>query len=192
MHILLPETDNCPSWISSQILVHSLRHVWDCDECIIYIPSTKVLFLHRVNMKRKLTFKSTSIPKIMKCSNYVPAKVNTFVKSQNIWGSYSPSFVQYGNIKNRISTIFLNNLSYNNIHYTLIFIMLQIKLSRWWTLPFLICLRKYELSQRMTKPTKWHVCPAKTPISLLCTLWVTKDPSFLHVDSKDWSDWEDT
>ena len=43
------------------------------------------------------------------------------------------------------------------------------------------------------------VSPAKTQISLgicpvwseslLCTEWVTKDPSFLHADSKDWSHW---
>ena len=47
----------------------------------------------------------------------------------------------------------------------------------------------------MTKPTKWHLCPAKTQISLgirpvwsessLCTQWVAKDPSFLHADSED-------
>ena len=47
----------------------------------------------------------------------------------------------------------------------------------------------------MTKPTKWHVCPAKTQISLgirpvwseysLCAKWVAKDPSFLHADSED-------
>ena len=53
----------------------------------------------------------------------------------------------------------------------------------------------------MTKPTKWHVCPTKTQISLgihpvwsessLCTQWTAKDPSFLHVDSEDWSDWAD-
>ena len=51
----------------------------------------------------------------------------------------------------------------------------------------------------MTKPTKWHVHPVKTQISLgiclvwsgslLCTQWVAKDPSFLYADSKDWSDW---
>ena len=53
----------------------------------------------------------------------------------------------------------------------------------------------------MTKPTKWHVCPAKTGISLgirpvwsessLCAQWVAKNPSFLHADSGDWSDWAD-
>ena len=47
----------------------------------------------------------------------------------------------------------------------------------------------------MTKPTKWHERPAKTQISLgispvwsessLYTQWVVKDPSFLHLDSKD-------
>ena len=47
----------------------------------------------------------------------------------------------------------------------------------------------------MTKPTKWHVRPAKTQISLgirpvwsessLYTQWVAKDPSFLHMDSED-------
>ena len=53
----------------------------------------------------------------------------------------------------------------------------------------------YYLSQRMTKPTKWHVRPVKTQISLgihpfwsessLCTQWVAKDPIFLHADSED-------
>ena len=47
----------------------------------------------------------------------------------------------------------------------------------------------------MTKPTKWHVRPAKTQISLgihpvwsessLFTLWVAKDPMLLHADSED-------
>ena len=47
----------------------------------------------------------------------------------------------------------------------------------------------------MTKPTKWHVRPAKTRISLgirpvwsessLCDQCVAKGPSFLHVDSED-------
>ena len=47
----------------------------------------------------------------------------------------------------------------------------------------------------MSKPTKWHVRPAKTQISLgirpvwsepsLCVLWVAKGPAFLHADSED-------
>ena len=47
----------------------------------------------------------------------------------------------------------------------------------------------------MIKPTKWHVRPAKTQISLgihpvwsgssLCAQWITKDLSFLHADSED-------
>ena len=47
----------------------------------------------------------------------------------------------------------------------------------------------------MTKPTKWHVRPAKTQISLgihlvwseslLSTQWAAKDLSFLHADSED-------
>ena len=51
------------------------------------------------------------------------------------------------------------------------------------------------------KTNKISVRPAKTQISLgirpvwsessLCIEWVAKDPSFLHVDSKDWSDWVD-
>ena len=51
------------------------------------------------------------------------------------------------------------------------------------------------MSCSVTKPRKWHVHPAKTHISLgicpvwsissLCTQWVAKDPTFLHVDSKD-------
>ena len=61
--------------------------------------------------------------------------------------------------------------------------------------------RKYSMSQRTTKPTKWYVRPMKTQISLgiclvwsessLCAQWVAKDLNFLHADSKDWSDWAD-
>ena len=57
------------------------------------------------------------------------------------------------------------------------------------------------LNRLMTKPTKWHVRPAKTQISLgirpvwsessLCAQCIAKDPSFLHADSEDWSDWAD-
>ena len=53
----------------------------------------------------------------------------------------------------------------------------------------------YRMSCLMTKPTKWHVRPAKTQISLsirpvwsessLCTQWVVKRPMFLHADSED-------
>ena len=51
------------------------------------------------------------------------------------------------------------------------------------------------MSRLMTKPTKWHVRPAKTQIILgirpvwsessLCAQWVAKDPIFLHADSED-------
>ena len=51
------------------------------------------------------------------------------------------------------------------------------------------------MSQRMTKPTEWHVCPARTQINQgshpvrsdcsLCTQWLAKDTVFLHGDSKD-------
>ena len=51
------------------------------------------------------------------------------------------------------------------------------------------------------KTNKVTVRPAKTQISLgirpvwsessLCAQWVAMDPSFLHVDSEDWSDWVD-
>ena len=38
----------------------------------------------------------------------------------------------------------------------------------------------------MMKPTKWHVRPAKTQISLgIRAQWVAKDQSFLHADSED-------
>ena len=55
----------------------------------------------------------------------------------------------------------------------------------------------FYLSHLVTKPTKWHVRPAKTQISpvwsesSLCAQWVAKDLSFLHADSEDWSDWVD-
>ena len=51
------------------------------------------------------------------------------------------------------------------------------------------------MSRDMTKPTKWHVRPVKTQISLgirlvwsqfsLCAEWAAKDSSFLHADSED-------
>ena len=51
------------------------------------------------------------------------------------------------------------------------------------------------MNRIVTKPTKWHVRPAKTQISLgihpvwsessLCTQWVAKDSSFLEADSED-------
>ena len=54
---------------------------------------------------------------------------------------------------------------------------------------------QYQMSRLMTKPTKWHVHPVKTQISLgirpvwsessLCAQWVAMDPSFLHADSED-------
>ena len=54
---------------------------------------------------------------------------------------------------------------------------------------------KQHMSRLMTKPTKWHVHPAKTQISLgirpvwskssLSTQWIAKDLSFIHADSKD-------
>ena len=54
---------------------------------------------------------------------------------------------------------------------------------------------KIHVSRLMTKPTKWHVRPAKTQVSLdirpvwsessLCTQCVAKGPSFLHADSED-------
>ena len=53
------------------------------------------------------------------------------------------------------------------------------------------------MSCDMTKPTKW-VCAQQSlrsacasAESSLCAQWVAKDPSFLHVDSEDWSDWAD-
>ena len=51
------------------------------------------------------------------------------------------------------------------------------------------------LSRSTTKPTKWHMRPAKTQISLgirpvwsessLCAQWISKDPMCLHADSED-------
>ena len=40
--------------------------------------------------------------------------------------------------------------------------------------------KKCKMSRLMSKPAKW-----------LCAQWVAKDPSFLHADSEDWSDWAD-
>ena len=77
-------------------------------------------------------------------------------------------------------------------------------LDRWFTFPWFSLKEralKHNPSRIMTKPTKWHVRPAKTQISLgfrpvwseslLYTQWVATDPSFLHADSEDWSVWVD-
>ena len=51
------------------------------------------------------------------------------------------------------------------------------------------------LSRLMTKPTKWLCAQRRLSIhpvwskSSLCVQWVDKDPSFLHADNEDWSDW---
>ena len=62
--------------------------------------------------------------------------------------------------------------------------------------PIMLTWQKFtEMSHLMTKPTKWHVRPAETQISLgnrpvwsessLCTQWVAKVLSFFHADSED-------
>ena len=48
------------------------------------------------------------------------------------------------------------------------------------------------MSRDMIKPTKTQISLGIRPIwseSSLCAQWVAKDPSFLHADSEDWSDW---
>ena len=56
------------------------------------------------------------------------------------------------------------------------------------------------MSRDMTKPTKW-LCAQRRQIGLgirlvwlefsLWAHWVAKNPSFLHADIEDWSDWAD-
>ena len=55
-----------------------------------------------------------------------------------------------------------------------------------------------QISRSMTKPTKWHMRPAKTISLRICTVWSAsslhtqweaKVPRFLRADSKNWSDW---
>ena len=54
-------------------------------------------------------------------------------------------------------------------------------------------LLRFYMSHSITKPTKWHVCPAKTRISLgIRPVWSesslcaqVKDPRFFHADSED-------
>ena len=41
------------------------------------------------------------------------------------------------------------------------------------------------------KTNKMSVRPAKTIRVFACAQWVAKDPSFLHADSEEWSDWAD-
>ena len=63
-----------------------------------------------------------------------------------------------------------------------------------WFWQFLLSVME-NMRRLMTKPTKWHVSPAKTQISLgihpvwseslPCTQWVAKGPSCLHADSED-------
>ena len=45
------------------------------------------------------------------------------------------------------------------------------------------------MSHLMTKPTKW-LCTQRSLRSAWAQ-WVAKNPSFLHADSEDWSDWAD-
>ena len=58
-----------------------------------------------------------------------------------------------------------------------------------WAKQNLLVLRNFFcLSRDMTKPTKW-LCAERRLRSAWA--WVAKDPSFLHADSEDWSDWAD-
>ena len=64
-----------------------------------------------------------------------------------------------------------------------------------------ICQTQYLHEPPHDKTNKMTLRPAKTQISLgirpvwsessLWSQWVAKDPSFLHADSEDWSDWAD-
>ena len=66
-----------------------------------------------------------------------------------------------------------------------------------WCCPWCLCSFPYE--PHHDKTNKMTVRPATTQISLgirpvwseslLCPQWVAKDPSLLHADSEDWSDW---
>ena len=61
--------------------------------------------------------------------------------------------------------------------------------------PFLVPQLNYDLSDIMTKPTKWPVRQAKllrhSNQSSLFAPWIVKDSRFLHADSEDWSNWAD-
>ena len=68
----------------------------------------------------------------------------------------------------------------------------------WWPRDVLYAL--LHLSRLMTTPTKWPYAQrrlrsawvsAQSDQSSLCAQRVAKDPSFLHADSEDWSDWTD-
>ena len=50
--------------------------------------------------------------------------------------------------------------------------------------------KAWVLSCLMTKPTKC-MCRQVWSESSLCAQWVAKNPSFLHADREDWSDWVD-
>ena len=67
-----------------------------------------------------------------------------------------------------------------------------------WESDSLSQMARWHMGHLVTKPTNWHVRPAKTQISLgirpvwseslLCAQWVAKDPNCLPADSEDWSD----
>ena len=80
-------------------------------------------------------------------------------------------------------------------HFKFFGILWQSHENVWVTVPPAATITSEEkLSHDMTKPTKWESTKqrlgsawvsAQSDQSLLCTEWVAKDPSFLHVDSKD-------
>ena len=54
--------------------------------------------------------------------------------------------------------------------------------------------RHYKTNKRSVRPAKTQISLGIRPVwseSLLYAQWVAKDPSFLHADSEDWSDWAD-
>ena len=96
----------------------------------------------------------------------------------------------------------IGNCKRENLWFLRIYIILLIVFKKRtyvcnpFNLQFLLLFHDHRhLSRLMSKPTKWHVRPAKTQISLgirpvwsessLCAQWAAKDQSFLHVDSED-------
>ena len=52
----------------------------------------------------------------------------------------------------------------------------------------------YKTNKMSVRPTKTQIILGIHPVwseSSLCTQWVVKNPSFLHANSEDWSDWAD-
>ena len=162
-----------------------------CDCCIsqvyslIFEPTTRLFWSESLLIA--CSFYSPQA--ILRRINEVPCHRRWMYRL--IWAFAGHTGLIVGFVVRRLITLFCELLS-NTVFY---FFYCKAPVNSINKLYWLNLSIRNNLSQRMIKPSKWYVRPAKTRNSLgirpvwsessLCAQWVAKDPSFLHAVSED-------